>query len=367
MDANYEISLRRTQAQIDRMILESGNAIKNLEAVDTRKIEKSESDLDAWDYCFCLAIGLTAPYISTDEVLQQYLTGIHDCASEANGEYDFLQKSLGLLLHHKGDPIDQFDKKFIKRDRENAYILFHRLLWGHDPFSIKEDNPFYLMIKKQGLSGIIQAVQHLLADTTSKQGLPFPGSSYFDFADENGTLSNYLIKISQDLSVDAVGSKRAAQEIYAHMFTVRAADLIGGGTIFAISEIYFMARKIKDIIRISQFRLISYSVCFWLQMLIGISGEKGLPFVNYPAGYGMLKNFVKLYVASDLETKEIVKKQKLSQKETERLERIVQNDLEEMSMGDTEEDYSDQLEKRKQNAALLAGLGKGVTKGENKT
>lgn len=168
MNQENGIEFAKISEQLDMLINESNLEMASWNEVTLEDIEKSCSNLDGWDYCFSIAIGLLSPFISTNEELQDYLKEIHNAASEATGDYDFLQKLLGMLLHHKGDPIDQINRKFIKRDKNNAYVLFHRLLWGHDIFSIKDDNPFYLMVKKQGLSGIIQAVQHLLADTTSK-------------------------------------------------------------------------------------------------------------------------------------------------------------------------------------------------------
>ena len=310
---------------LEKAIVESGTEIANWDTIDLSVIERSESNLDPWDFCFSIAIGLVSPSISTNEDLNDYLKEIHNAASEANGEYDFLQKTLGALLHHKGDPIDQIDHKFIKRDKENAWVLFHRLLWGHDIFSIKSDNPFYLMIKKQGLSGIIQAVQHLLADTTSKQGLPFPGSSYFDFVDENGDLSNYLIKLVQQLSVDATGSKRLAQEMYSRMFTIRAADMLGGGSATTFNHLYFRIRAIKDEIRKQQFNFISYSISFWGQALVG-AGKLGVPFINFPVGAAMIKSFVALYAHDLAETRTIKKKGILLEQETARIARVAEQD-----------------------------------------
>lgn len=365
MDVYYEVLLRESKKQLDRLTENSSDEMKHWDTIELNAIERTPSDLDAWDYCFCIAIGLVSPLISTNESLQDYLTKIHDCASEAKGEYDFLQRVLGTLLHHKGDSIDQPNKKFIKRDKENAWVLFHRLLWGHDPLSKHEDNPFYLMIKEQGLSGIIQAIQHLLADTTSKQGLPIPGSSYLDYNDENGVLSNYLIDIAQNLSVNAVGSKREAQAIYSHLFTVRASDLIGGGAIFAFSEIYFKARSISDSIRKCQFRLISYSICFWLQMLIGVSNPIGLPFVNHPAGYEMLKHFVKLYITSNQETRRIAQKQKHSEIETKQLEDMAKRDFEDSPHHNDAEAYLAEFSNAQRNVEELIGLWNGDDSSED--
>ena len=337
---------------LDKAIAEIGTEIANWDAIDLSVIERSESNLDPWDFCFSIAIGLVSPSISTNEQLNDYLKEIHNAASEANGEYDFLQKTLGALLHHKGDPIDQIDHRFIKRDKENAWVLFHRLLWGHDIFSIKSDNPFYLMLKKQGLSGIIQAVQHLLADTTSKQGLPFPGSSYFDFVDENGNLSNYLITLVQQLSVDATGSKRLAQEMYSRMFTIRAADMLGGGSATALNHLYFRIRDIKDEVRKQQFNLISYSLSFWGQALVG-TGKLGVPFVNFPVGAAMIKSFVTLYSADITRTKKMLDKSERLKMETDRLVTIAEADFQSQKIYPDKAGYEDEITRGQDNAVKL--------------
>lgn len=332
MNQSYSMGFTDIEEQLILMIDACNLEMASLNEMALEDIEKSCSILDGWDYCFSIAIGLISPFITTSEELQDYLKEIHNAASEATGDYDYLQKLLGMLLHHKGDPIDQINRKFIKRDKENAYVLFHRLLWGHDIFSIKEDNPFYLMVKKQGLSGIIQAVQHLLADTTSKQGLPFPGSSYFDFVDENGNLSNYLIGISQELSIETTGCKRYAQEIYSHLFTIRASDILGASSIFVFNSIYFKLRKISDDVRRQQFCLISYSVTFWVQAIIGI-GMRGVPSCNFPVGIAMIKSFVSLYKASLSKTSNLVKSGEQLEVETDRLIVIAENDF--MSQNNT--------------------------------
>ena len=326
MEYTNSITYYEIEKQLETLVAESGLEIESWDKADFEIIEKTASNLDAWDYCFSIAVGLAAPFISTNEELQYYLKDIHNAASEATGEYDFLQKTLGILLHHKGDPIDQIDRRFIKRDRENAYVLFHRLLWGHDIFSVKPDNPFFLMVKKQGFSGVIQALQHLLADTTSKQGLPFPGSSYLDFVEEDGNLSNYLIKLAQHLSVSTTGNKRVAQEIYAHMFTIRAADMLGVGSNAALGKIYFKIRNIDDEIRKQQFNLISYSISFWGQALIGL-GRLGVPYVNIPVGTALAKSFVSLYASSLSRTRILIRKGRILSQETDRLIAVAENDF----------------------------------------
>lgn len=358
MDSVKNSAYKEIEVQFDNIIAECSSEIESWDNIDPSKIENSDSSLDGWDYCFSIAIGLVSPLISTNEELQDYLKEIHNAASEATGDYDFFQTLLGNLLHHKGDPIDQIDKKFIKRDKNNAYVMFHRLLWGHDIFSVSEDNPFYLMVKKQGLSGIIQALQHLLADTTSKQGLPIPGSSYLDFVDENGNLSNYLIEISQQLSIETTGCKRAAQEIYSHMLTVRASDIIGAGSNTILNNAYLKIRRITDNIRIQQFRLISYSVSFWIQAIIG-AGRMGVPYCNVPVGIAMLRSFDSLYRSSLNRTRTLVKKGKHLKKKTDHLSVIAEDDFSDQSSYPDSAGYYEEDKRGYENSVSLMKMWEG--------
>ncbi len=346
------LDINEIEKQIEVLVAESGMEIARWNDMPSEIIERSASNLDGWDFCFSIAIGLVSHFISTNEELQNYLKKIHDAASEANGDYDFLQQALGTLLHHKGDPIDQINRKFIKRDYENAYVLFHRLLWGHDIISIQADNPFYLMIKKQGLSGIIQALQHLLADTTSKQGLPFPGSSYLDYIDETENLSNYVIKLTQQLSINTTGNKRVAQEIYAHMFTIRAGDLLGTGANTALSKVYFRIRRCDDEIRKLQFNFISYSVSFWGQALIGL-GRLGVPYINISIGTAMVKSFVDLFASNHARTKRLISEGHRFAQETDRLVKATESILPDRGTSSSKLDVLEEIEQGQENASYL--------------
>ena len=248
----------------------------------------SESRLDGWDYCYALLIGIAGAIITSSQKLEDYLADIHKAASDCNGEYDMFQTLVGKLLYHKGDYIDKMDMVFKNRNGENAYGLFHRLFWGHDVLSIKEDNPFILMFRQKGISGIVQAVRHLLADTLSKQGLPMPGSSFLDFVNEEGKTSNYLVKISQMLSDAAFDNKTRAQEIYSHMFTIKGQDFTYAGFVDVLSILYFKMRSIVDPVRRSEIRLISFSISFWGKAIIGMTKQNGIPYISIPLGKAMI-------------------------------------------------------------------------------
>lgn len=276
-------------------------------AIDCEALERPKSSLDAWDYCFSIAIGIAGANISTSEKLEQYLNEIHYAASGATGEYSKLQQFLAKLLHHQGDSIDKLasEKHFINRVHEAADIGYHRLLWGHDIFNLREDNPFKLMIDQKGIKGILQAVRHLIADTTSKQGLPLPGSSYLDFTNENEKISNYLIEISKKLSMESVGNKRNAQAIYSHMFTVRAQDIMSGGAIAGFAAMYFKIRDIDDTMRQLQFHLIAYSISFFGEALLGALKNDGIPYINIPLATVVFKKLAQLYYYSIKETRQL--------------------------------------------------------------
>lgn len=267
--------------------------------------EKSSSSLDAWDYCYAIAIGLAGVFISSSEDFGQYLDQIHKAASGNSGEYDRFQTFLGKSLHHEGDHIDMVDRPFKNRNGSNAYCLFHRLLWGHDIFSVGEDNPFALMYKQKGLVGILQAVRHLLADTASKQGLPLPGSSFLDVVDENNKTSNYLIKVAQQLSEETTGLKTGAQEIYSHMMTIRAQDITAGAVVKAMSELYFLIRQIKDDIRRTEIQLIAYAVNFFGEAAVGCIKQNGVPYINIPLAGAMGISFAKFCYLNNKEIRQL--------------------------------------------------------------
>lgn len=307
MSDSYELALQDSMDKLNSLSLQCKSEIGSWGVIDVDAIEKSDSQLDAWDYCFSLGIGLAGASISTNEQLGTYLNDIHHAASGATGDYSKLQAFLGSLLHHKGDAIDKLatEKTFINRKYDSAYVLFHRLLWGHDVLSFHDDNPFKLMFDQQGVSGILQAVRHLIADTTSKQGLPIPGSSYLDYVKEDGKLSNYLILISQNLSKESVGNLRNAQAVYSHMFTVRAQDIMSGGAIAGLNTMYFKVRGITDTIRKIQIRLISYSVAFFAQAILGAVKQGGVPFVNIPLAAVIFKNLGQLYYFNIKEVRDL--------------------------------------------------------------
>lgn len=285
-------------------------------------IDRTPSDMDGLDMAWCLLTATVSTFITTSESFAKWLEGVHDAASEKSGGFDTIQRILGKTLHHKGDWMDNFKA----RDGQNAYAIFHRLLGGHDIFargqSLTPHNPFAMMIEQEGsvLGGVLQATRHLLADTFSKQGLPIPFSSYLDTTTENGRPWNKIIDIVQELSVESTGNKQQTEAIYSHMFTLRAQDFAGGGAALALSAAYIKARSIEDAIRVTQIKLVSYSLSFFAQAAVGAAKQKGVPYINYPVGAAMAKELVSLFVESN-------KRTYLLGKETQRLHEGAQEQL----------------------------------------
>lgn len=293
---SFELVYQKSLDQIETLIATEIGQINESFDSDALSTEETISDLDGWDYCFAVLFGLAGLLIVSKTKLAEYLEDIHKSASEASGDYDWFQIMLGKLLHHKRDIMDQVDGSFINRAGENAYGIFHRLLWGHDILSTGKDNPFCLMNKQSGgLRGILQVVRHLVADTFSCQGLPVPGSSHLDFRNpDTGNVTNHLIEISKRLSREA-DSKIQAERVYAHMFTIRVQDVAAGAIVKLFSNAYFLARGIKDEIRIAQFRLIAYSVNFFGEAVYGCTNQGGIPYINLPLASLMITSLRKLY------------------------------------------------------------------------
>lgn len=304
-DDNINQEIDNIQNEIDQLSARLHKEINELKQIDETDVILTSS-LDSWDYCFSIALGCFAISVTTSEELAVYLENIHKAASGASGDYDRLQRILGVLFRHKGDDIDKRGGNFKNRKGDNAYGAFHRLLWGHDILSIHSDNPFVLMIKQNGLSGIIQVLQHLIADTASKQGLPLPASSFLDYTKENGSISNYLIKISETLSEESTGNKRATQSIYSRMFTIRATDYSGNISVESLSRGYYSYRGITDNIRKTQIKLLAYIIAFLGHSTIGITRQNAIPYFNVSEFKAIIHNLKNLYKFSRKETKKVI-------------------------------------------------------------
>ncbi|MDI9519798.1 MAG: hypothetical protein QM308_01370 [Bacillota bacterium] len=291
----YETAYSASLEQIENLLTKKYQPSEVDLSVRINLVNEMPSELDALDYLGSIMFGLAGLFLVSKKEFSTYLEDIHHAASGSSGQYDKLQTILGKLLYHRGDAIDQIDGSFVNRSGKNAQGIFHRLFWGHDILSIEKDNPFYLMIQKNGiLKGILQVVRHLIADTMSRQGLPIPGSSFLDYIKSDSKRSNYLIDIAKSLANDA-NIKIQAEKIYANIFTIRAQDVASGTVVSLLSNAYFSAREIDDKIRKTQFLLISYSINFFGEAIIGARKQGGVPYINIPLASLIISSLIKLY------------------------------------------------------------------------
>jgi hypothetical protein len=269
------------------------------------KIEQIENipscaDMDSYDYLFAAVFGIIGAVISSSDLVKHNFDKIHTDASK-----EMPDTLLGKLLNHNGDSIDQINGKFIKRDGSNADLMFHRLLWGHDPLSFGSDNPFALMMQSNGkLKAIFNVFQHLVADIFSKQGLPVPGHSFFDQINSEGKLTNQFAEISKYL---ANNNRVKSQDVFSRMFTIRAQDIAAQGFVWAACNAYIYARKIKNSTRIHQIKIMSYCVNFFAHAGIGAIKQGGVPYINWAALSMIIKEIAYLYIDSYKEIRRLEK------------------------------------------------------------
>lgn len=322
---NYYKQCMRCSSQINDCILKM-NSFDLSQTVD--------SGLSGMDYSFAMILGLIGACISSSKKVEEFLDKIHQIASEgAKSTDDTFERIVKFLFGHKGDyidsvPVDDAGKtarKFVTRTAKkdgNLYIMSdgrtgpHRIFWGHDIFSLEKDNPFYIMQKQlPGLQGILQAIKHLTADTFSKQGLPIPTSSWFDYSytNEKGVkkVGNKLLDFCNDLykkssSKDKISVTGANNDVFNHIFSVHIQD-------FGVQKIgaflcnrYLSYRKINDSVIQHQFKLIFSAVLFYMNSLLG-SVKYGIPYINWPAGLYMTKEMICMIYGSNRETKQLQK------------------------------------------------------------
>lgn len=298
--ATYERDLANMESRIESVFADA-----DVEA------ELPQADLDMLDVCFSMASGLVGVFVATNDDVAKWLEKVHDAASGNPGDCGVVQQMLGSLLFHKGDALDVYapEEGFIARNGERTYVMFHRLLFGHDVLAtgrgLMPYNPFELMYQQKGLMGIVQAVRHLLADTMSKQGLPVPGSSHLDTEREGGGPWNRIIDWVQGLSIEAGGDKKMAQEIYSHMFTIRAQDIAAGGLVAFLVGCYAKSRAIEDPVRKAQIELVGTGVAFFGQAALGAVRQKGVPYINNAMAPQLVKAYGGLLAASAKRTKRL--------------------------------------------------------------
>ena len=237
---------------------------------------------DVTDFGFCVVIGCLASYLTLSKDVKDAFNSVHKDASQKNP-----QTFLGKILHHKNDPMDMVSDGFKTRGGNTVAAGFHRLRWGHDIFSITGDNPFALMCNKHGLLlGVVKTCRHLLGDLFSVNGLPLPGSSFFDFTSD-GVEKNWFQTFSTSISEN---SSLNAREAYESLFTINIQDIASYGAVTALHKVYVKTRKIDNNTRSNQVLLLSYYIAFFVTA--GTNQLRhGVPYVNWPILVGLLKSF----------------------------------------------------------------------------
>lgn len=294
----YENSLADLK-ELDTSIKQARIGVENFDpTVDGR----TESDLDLTDLVFAMTFGVLGGVFSSNESIKAALVQVHDNPSKSR---------LGNFLKHNGDHIDlvptDAGHKFLNRAGESTGIGFHRVLRGHDVFSLRSDNPFVVLGKQSGvINGIIKVFKHLLADTFSKQGLPIPFHSFFDFR-KGETLSNWLIEMTQQTR-KAVGSKVNDRELFGHLFAIRMQDILATGLTWGLCVAYVKARQIDDEVRSTQFRVVAYASNVFTHAAIGVVRTGGVPYISWPSLLMLLKELFMLFKANYAQIRKLERK-----------------------------------------------------------
>lgn len=319
-NCDFEKSLKQLEL-LDIQIKNSGCNFGNL---TESTIVNCTSNLDVYDYLFSILFGICGACITTNDNIAKFLDQIHKSSNSGNMTGNKIQDFFAKMLNHSGDYIDQvpvmhddgvitneFVNRAAKEMGENIYVgkgsAPHRIFWGHDIFSFGKDNPFYLSIKQYGVGkGIIQAFRHLVADTCSKQGLPLPFHSLFDYSKANGNVGNLLLDFCQKYSQEIFGRKQPGgnNEVFNHLFSVHMQDVGSQGLVAALAIAYFKARGIDDQDRRTQFRIICYSINFYGACIIGTC-KTGIPYINWPSLAMVIKQVYKLIRINSKDIKQL--------------------------------------------------------------
>jgi hypothetical protein len=246
---------------------------------------------DPLNFILPVLYGAAGAAISASEDVKDFLNKIHTIASSKDGSKSTIKRIIRFLMGHQGDNIDQINNTFINRAGKNALFGVHRLMWGHDIFSIGPDNPFALMIRQEGsvFRGIAQVFRHLTADTFSNQGLPIPFHSYFDYVNEGGALGNRLLDIAEANSNGApIG------QAFGNLFTIKAADVGATGLTLALCAVHNRVMNRHDEAAAVQVKAIAYATQFFGKAAIGVV-KTGVPFISWPTAVATVKEIYSLY------------------------------------------------------------------------
>lgn len=70
---NYELAYHGALQQVEQSISAALQEWPIPGETDIKNAAKSASTLDAWDYCYAIAIGMAGVFISSNEEFSQYL------------------------------------------------------------------------------------------------------------------------------------------------------------------------------------------------------------------------------------------------------------------------------------------------------
>ena len=309
-----------TQEEIEICLDNINNSLINsgfdYEKKVSAAIKNCPSNLDAGDYAFCVIIGILSCVLNTNDKIEDFFDKVHTAGNGRNAKWDNkieekIGSILGKILHHSGDNIDMYEGSWKARNSNIPGAGPHRVMWGHDILSISEDNPYYLLIKQYGFAkGIFQATRHLIADTCSKQGLPLPGSSWFDYkvVEKSGEerIHNYLVEFANRYCKEVLGhgERGINNTVFNSFFSIHATDAISNGLITTGLSVYCKVRGVIDKVRIQQMRVISYAFNFFGTTIIETAKSGGIPKINWISFFALSSNLLKLIKTSNKETNE---------------------------------------------------------------
>ncbi|WP_114393536.1 hypothetical protein [Oleisolibacter albus] len=274
---------------------------------------------DPRNFILPVLYGATGAAISASDAVKEFSKKIHDIASSGKAPKTAFEHIIKLLMGHKDDAIDAVNGEYINRAGERVSFGIHRLMWGHDIFSIGPDNPFALLIKQEGsiFGGIAQVFRHLVGDTFSKQGLPIPFHSFFDYVQDNGKLGNRLWDIAKSSTNGGDGAEIV--QAFGNLFTIKAADIGATGLTSMLCAAHNRVMNRDDEAAANQVRVIAYSSQFFGKATIGVM-KTGVPFISWPTAVMTIKEMYSLYRINYRDIAELEKVTKRIYDENARLE-----------------------------------------------
>jgi hypothetical protein len=355
---SYELGKYADNCVSDLEVLQESckNEFSRIDSLLDLQSSDFPSDIKPIDIAFPIIYGTIGSFISTSEDINKFLSQIHNQASSKEPK-----TFLGKIFHHFDDRIDQVlkdgEKIYVKRDGiSKPDINSHRVMFGHDPFSLFHgDNPFDILIQQHGvLKGILRVFQHLVGDTFSKQGLPIPFHSYFDFY-KDGKLSNRLLEFAKNCARDANESGKEINhgQAFNQLFTIKASDIISTGLTWTLCLIHNKLRGFQDPVQKSQTKIIGFSSQLFSKIIIGYC-RTGVPMISWPTLSALLKQIFTFFRAnySDIKRLEEITDQLVSKnRELERTVFEVGKDLKSYSKP---EDYILELDRNYRSFTKLA-------------